>query len=269
MEALGRGLVLEPYLATGVIAPRLLARFGTRGAEGRASWPGSPTAGCASRSPRWSRRRATTCTTSAHAPSAAATAGRLRRRQVGRAARRQRRLADRHRAHMAGSADEALTLFLVDASAAGVRSQGFPTIDSQRAAEVRFDGVEVDDACVIGERRPGPGAGRMGGGPGPGGARGRGGRRMERLTELTCEYLRTRKQFGVADRQLPGAAAPRRRHAHRRRAGARAGVDGGGARRRRRSRPAPPRRQRRQGDGRPLRAATSASRPRSCTAAWA
>ena len=43
---------------------------------------------------------------------------------------------------------------------------------------------------------------------------------MQAAFEMTNEYLKTRVQFGVADRELPGAQAPRRQDVHRARAGA-------------------------------------------------
>jgi alkylation response protein AidB-like acyl-CoA dehydrogenase len=43
---------------------------------------------------------------------------------------------------------------------------------------------------------------------------------MEAAKAATLDYLRTRKQFGILDRQLPGAAAPHGRPAAGNRAGA-------------------------------------------------
>ena len=37
---------------------------------------------------------------------------------------------------------------------------------------------------------------------------------MKRLRDLTLDYIKTRRQFGQAARQLPGAAAPDGRPAH-------------------------------------------------------
>jgi pimeloyl-CoA dehydrogenase small subunit len=87
-------------------------------------------------------------------------------------------------------------VFLVDAAAAGVSRRGYPTQDGLRAAEIRFDGVRVGPEGVIGE--PGEAlplvervvdeaiaalcAEAVGA--------------MAVLHELTVEYLKTRRQFG-------------------------------------------------------------------------
>ncbi len=93
---------------------------------------------------------------------------------------------------------EGMTLFLVDAKSAGVSRRGYPTQDGHHAAEVSFGSVRVPVANVIG-------------GVGKGlpiltravdeaiaalcaeavGA-------MDALVKMTVEYLKTRKQFGVA-----------------------------------------------------------------------
>ena len=92
---------------------------------------------------------------------------------------------------------QGLGLFLVDAGSQGVSRRGYPTQDGARAAEIGFAGVRVPAADLIGE---------------PGGA----GAIIERVIEdaiaalcaeavgamseameITTEYLKTRKQFGV------------------------------------------------------------------------
>jgi pimeloyl-CoA dehydrogenase small subunit len=91
---------------------------------------------------------------------------------------------------------DGIGVFLLDAAAPGVSRRGYPTQDGLRAAEIRFEGVRVGPEGVLGE----PGAalplvervvdeataalcaeavGAMG-----------------VLHELTVEYLKTRKQFG-------------------------------------------------------------------------
>ena len=56
-------------------------------------------------------------------------------------------------ARTSGDDDDAdgITLFLVDASAAGVETRRTTMVDSRNAADIRLDGVEVDGADVIGE----------------------------------------------------------------------------------------------------------------------
>jgi len=88
-------------------------------------------------------------------------------------------------------------LFLVDADAAGLSRRGYPTVDGLRAAEATLAGVRVGAEAVIGE--PGNAfpliarvvdaaiaalaAEAVGA--------------MAAMHELTVDYLKTRKQFGV------------------------------------------------------------------------
>ncbi|MDB5510621.1 MAG: caiA [Enterovirga sp.] len=89
-------------------------------------------------------------------------------------------------------------LFLVDAKAPGISRRGYPTQDGMRAAEISFDNVRVGPDGVLGD---------------PGGAllvvervadeaiaalcaESLG--IMDRMRDLTVEYIKTRKQFGVA-----------------------------------------------------------------------
>ena len=90
-----------------------------------------------------------------------------------------------------------LGLFLVDASAAGVARRGYPTQDGLRGAEIAFANVPVAAGDVIGDPEGGGAiierviedaiaalcAEAVGA--------------MTEATEITTEYLKTRKQFGV------------------------------------------------------------------------
>ena len=103
-------------------------------------------------------------------------------------------------ARLSGARNErnGLALFLVDATTPGVSVRGYPTVDGLRAAEVSLNNVRVEPAAAIGE----PGAAFP---------------LIERITdtaiaalcaeavgamaamqETTVEYMKTRKQFGVA-----------------------------------------------------------------------
>jgi len=91
-----------------------------------------------------------------------------------------------------------ITLFLVDASAPGVSRRGFPTQDGQRGAAISLAGVEVAETAVLGTVGEGLGliqhvtdiaiaalcAEAVGA--------------MAALHALTLDYVKTRKQFGVA-----------------------------------------------------------------------
>jgi pimeloyl-CoA dehydrogenase small subunit len=91
-----------------------------------------------------------------------------------------------------------LALFLIDATAPGVSVRGYPTVDGLRAAEVTLSNVRADAAAAIGE--PGSAfplieriadnaiaalcAEAVGA--------------MAAMHETTVDYMKTRKQFGVA-----------------------------------------------------------------------
>jgi hypothetical protein len=97
-----------------------------------------------------------------------------------------------------GAEDEAgLSLFLVAAGTPGLSLRGYPTVDGGRAAEVTLAGVKLDAGSLLG--REGAafatiekviGAGILALCAESLGA-------MDAAKEATLEYLRTRKQFGV------------------------------------------------------------------------
>lgn len=90
-----------------------------------------------------------------------------------------------------------VSLFLVDRRAKGVSVRGYPTVDERRAAEVTFDDVQVGAEALLGPRDAALPviehavdraiaalcAEAVG--------------IMETLNQVTLEYLKTRKQFGV------------------------------------------------------------------------
>ncbi len=92
---------------------------------------------------------------------------------------------------------DGIGLFLVDAKAPGVSRRGYPTQDGMRAAEISLDNVRVGPECLIGD---------------PAGALpivervvdeaiaalcAEGVGVMDKMRELTVDYMKTRKQFGV------------------------------------------------------------------------
>ena len=191
MEAFGRGLVLEPYLATGVIAPRLIAQHGSAAQKDR--FLGAIAEG---------RVRVAMA---ALEPHARYELDDVRTAAVRRAAGWR---IDGHKAVVpyGDTADwfivtadtgGGLVLLLVDAKSPGVGVQGFPTLDHQRVAEVRFDAVELDDSLVVGEPGQGLELAEWATNQGPAALAAEAVGAMDRLTELTCEYLSTRRQFGV------------------------------------------------------------------------
>ncbi len=198
MEALGRGLVVEPYLATGVIAARLLAAHGSAAQKDRFLPPiarGELRFALAAFEPQ-SRYDLHEVRTSA------ARCGDGWRLDGAKSVVLHGDSADwfivTARTEAGGSATEGLTLFLVDAKAAGVAVQGFPTIDHQRCADLRFDGVQLAAGCVVGAPGQGLDLADWALDQGLAALAAEAVGCMERLTELTCEHLATRRQFGVA-----------------------------------------------------------------------
>jgi pimeloyl-CoA dehydrogenase small subunit len=101
-------------------------------------------------------------------------------------------------ARIAGERDDpdGITLFLVDAAAGGVARRSYPMRDGTRAAEISLSGVEVGSEDVLGE----PGAALpiiervVDAGIAATAAEAVGA--MEAMQALTLEYLKTRQQFG-------------------------------------------------------------------------
>ena len=196
MEAFGRALALEPFLATvvlggGISAPWRHCRAMRRaGAADRRRQP----------DPRLRPYRAAVALRPCrHFDEGGARRRRLgaRRRKGGGAARRHRRPTDRHRAYRRRAARPRRRRRLYRRrQGAGVSRRGYPTQDGLRAAEITLAGVRVGPEGVLGE----PGAALP---------------LVERVVdeaiaalcaeavgamavmhELTVEYLKTRRQFG-------------------------------------------------------------------------
>ena len=195
MEALGRGLVLEPFLATGVIAPRLIAAHGSAAQKDR--YLGAIAAGglrfsLALLEPQSRFDLDEVATTAERADGGWVLHGAKAVVLHGDSA--DRLIVSARTA----AAPEGITLLLVDARAVGVTMTGFPTLDGQRAAEVRFDGVRVDDADVLGDVNQGLPLAEWAVDQGLAALAAESVGAMDKLTELTCEHLATRRQFGQA-----------------------------------------------------------------------
>jgi pimeloyl-CoA dehydrogenase small subunit len=195
MEAFGRGLILEPYLASVVLAGGLLRHAASAGQ--RAALLPALIAGERRLAFAHAERQARY-----HLADVATTA----KREGGRWRLDGEKSLVLHgdsaqqlivSARVSGGRRdrEGIGLFLLDANAAGVRRRGYPTQDGLRAAEIGLDGVE---ATALGE--PGTAlpaiervvdeaiaalcAEAVGA--------------MAALHALTLDYLKTRKQFGRA-----------------------------------------------------------------------
>jgi len=101
-------------------------------------------------------------------------------------------------ARASGAVDEAfgISLFLVPADAAGLTIQGYPCVDGGRAAEVKLDGVTLPASALVG--KDGEAAALLADATSAGivalGAEALGA--MDVVRDATLDYLRTRVQFG-------------------------------------------------------------------------
>jgi alkylation response protein AidB-like acyl-CoA dehydrogenase len=191
MEGLGRGLVIEPFLATGVIAARLLAAHGTAAQQDR--FLGPIAAG--------RLRFAVAALEPTSRYDLGSVESSLRPRGDGWV------LDGRKSVVMHGDSadwlivtarsDQGLCLLLVDARAHGITAQGSPTLDGQRSAELQFEQVRVDAEALIGRAGEGLTLIEWAVDQGLAALAAEAVGAMDRLTELTCEHLATRKQFGV------------------------------------------------------------------------
>jgi pimeloyl-CoA dehydrogenase small subunit len=197
MEALGRALALEPYLATVVLGGGFL-RLGANAATRAALIPSVASGALKlafAHSERQARYDLADVLTTAREDGAGFVINGAKSLVLnGDVADKlvvSARLSGAQRDH------DGIALFLVDAGAAGVARRGYPTVDGLRAAEVTLSNVTAPADAVIGEA-------------------GRGFTLIERVVdlaiaalvaeavgamaamhELTVDYLKTRKQFGV------------------------------------------------------------------------
>jgi len=197
MEAIGRSLVVEPYLATVVLGGGFL-RLGGSAAQRQELIPAITGGALRLAFAHWERQ----ARYALHDVGATArrTAGGWRlegEKSVVLHGDSAGKLIVSARTGGGRSDPSGITLFLVDADAPGVSRRGYPTQDGLRVAELSFAGVEVPAENVIGEvdnalplieqvtdtAIAAVCAEAVGA--------------MQALHALTVDYLKTRKQFGV------------------------------------------------------------------------
>ena len=197
MEAFGRGLTLEPYLATVVMSGGLVALAGSEAqrseilpsiAEGRMRLA------LAHSEPQSRYDLADVACTATRDADGWILEGRKSFVQHGDSADK---LIISARIHGDRRDSNGIALFVVDANAEGLARRGYPTQDGLRAAEVRLSNVKVRSSDALGE--PGKaapllqhiaehslaalGAEAVGA--------------MAAAHDITVDYLKTRKQFGA------------------------------------------------------------------------
>ena len=190
MEAFGRGLVLEPYLATVVVAGHLIRDAGSA-AQKEALLPSIASGElmlALAHYERGARYEVSRVDTAAKADGGGWTLSGAKGVVLGGGA------ADK--LLVSAGTGKGISLFLVDAKAPGVAVRSYMTQDGARAAEVRLDNVSVGADAIVGaqdgalpaiERALDYGIAAMC-------AESVG--IMAALDEATLEYLKTRKQFG-------------------------------------------------------------------------
>jgi pimeloyl-CoA dehydrogenase small subunit len=95
-------------------------------------------------------------------------------------------------------AKDGIGLFLVDGKAAGVSRRGYPTQDGRRAADISFSSVKVGKDGILGESGQGLAALERTVDEAIAFLAAEAVGAMDVLHETTLDYLKTRKQFGVA-----------------------------------------------------------------------
>lgn len=201
MQALGRGLVVEPYWSTVVMAGNAI-RLGGSAAQ-KEQW--LPTIADGERIYAWAHAEAAARYELAHVGATA--------KCVGRADPDQTYVIDGAKsvvlfgaqadslvvsARTAGGLREAtgISLFVIDRNAAGLTVRDYRTIDGLRAAEVTLKGVKADAGAMLGAAGSAHALIEQVCDLGLAALCAEGVGLMESLNAATLEYLKTRQQFG-------------------------------------------------------------------------
>ena len=190
MEAFGRGLVLEPYLATVVVAGHLIRDAGSA-AQKEALLPaiaGGELMLALAHYERGARYEVSRVDTAAKADGGGWTLSGAKAVVLGGGA------ADK--LLVSASTGKGVSLFLVDSKAQGVTVRSTMTQDGGRAAEVRLDNVSVGADALVGQKDGALPAIERALDYGIAAMCAESVGIMAALDEATLEYLKTRKQFG-------------------------------------------------------------------------
>jgi pimeloyl-CoA dehydrogenase small subunit len=197
LEAFGRGLVLEPFLATVILGGGLVALAGSDAQKSAIL----PQIAAGKRKLAFAQGERRSRFDLAHVETTARKSGGGFVLNGHKSVVPHGGAADTFivSARSAGGATDAtgISLFLVERDAEGVRVRDYPTVDGLRAADVMLDGVAVGAAAVLGpldgalpiiaaiaDRAVAALCAEAVG-------------IMETLNAMTLDYLKTRKQFGV------------------------------------------------------------------------
>ena len=197
MESFGRGLVLEPYLASVVLGGGLVAALGSTAQKQAILLPlaeGKLMLAFAHGEPQSRYVLADVATSAARDGSGYVLSGKKAVVLHGDSAEQ---LVVSARSAGASRDKKGLSLFLVDAKAKGIAIRGYPTVDSQRAAEIALDQVRVGADALLGPPGEAYGAIEHAVDRAIAALCAEAVGIMEVLNTTTLEYLKTRKQFGV------------------------------------------------------------------------
>lgn len=198
MQELGRGLLLEPYLASVVLAGSLIERLGTpaqRAAYLEPMIAGETLLAFAHGEPdsRYTLEQVTT--------RAVATEGGWRldgQKSVVLGGGEANALVISARTTGATDEEAGISLFLLPSDAKGLSLRAYPTIDGLRAAELELDGVVVPAEALLGDPGEAFPAIEETVARGIVALCGEAVGAMETCCDMTLDYLKQRKQFGVA-----------------------------------------------------------------------
>jgi pimeloyl-CoA dehydrogenase small subunit len=198
MEQFGHGLVIEPFLATVVLAGGAIKHGGSEAQKTKllpGIIDGSTQAALAYAEPQARFNLADVTTTAAADGDGYVLNGYKAVVLNGPAAQV---LVVSARTSGGQRDQDGITLFAVDAKAAGISRRDYPTVDAFRASEITLEGVKVDADSVLGEVGKGYAVleqvideGILAIGSEAVGC-------MEKLYKETVEYCRQREQFGQA-----------------------------------------------------------------------
>ncbi len=197
MEALGRGMVVEPYLATVVLGAGLIADAGS--AAQQAALLPKVAAGelqlALAHSEAGSRYALSQVATTAQRDGDAYVLNGSKAVVLHGATANQ--LIVSARTSGKPRDEQGISLFLVDAKTAGVSVKGYPTQDGQRAAEIQLENVRVATSALIGAEGQALPVIEKAIDRGIAALCAEAVGNMAAMIEATVAYLKTRKQFGV------------------------------------------------------------------------
>lgn len=196
-ESLGRGLVVEPFLATGVLGASALVAEGSEPQKALLEdvIAGKMLLALAHGEPDSRYEMASVKTRATQAGDGWQLSGNKAVVLNGDSANK---LVVSARTSGDDTSEAGISLFLVDAEAAGVARRGYGTVDGGRAAEISLDKVAVGGDALIGEVGNGHAILEATYAKGVVALAAESVGALETARDLTLEYMKTRKQFGRA-----------------------------------------------------------------------